>query len=1102
MAIHMVLRQLRSRINIIKYEDGNPVYEIAYVKHNQGKAAEAFLPGGGANAVGRIIIDKSGDKAVVQLLQSDVDEETPDPVFKRAGYIDEKGFIYSQPVKNGPVLRVGYVARPDNPDIPCMKGKRSWKQLWLHAYLNVYRFKDNLIEEVATLNLDTNEKSVEEGARLDQSKMTLEEILEDIKKHMVAVRGGTFTMGAPRKDSGIVQEDGRERGMVEDNESPEHQVTLSDYCIGKYPVTQAEWKAIMGDNPSDCGDDLKYPVSPVSWNQCQEFIKRLNELTGMEFSLPTEAQWEFAARGGEKSRGTSFSGSPVFSEVGWGDHKHPVGAKAPNELGLYDMSGLVREWCSDIWGHYPEESQIDPSGPTEDSPLIIRIPDQVEPYRVVRSPSGNETVTNRKGESPNLDKSFKSYGFRLACIAPTGASVEVADTNAGSNVSEKHAEEKPLSSFADMIARCDKQGGSAAKVKSITSEARAGAYALFAYDFNPKKYVEYYSNTKYGWRDTALLASLAYTVGYVLYYIVNTSILQRPLVGFNVLAIFVLYGFYFVIWGLVRSIKIERTESGDSFQQQLDLMNKSLGQRSIDLLILLLGLLAIPISIFFFELDFIPLLMAIVTGVGINMLVKDVASPWKVIKSYSDRPNDEPEADEDGEWETNEPPMGDIVCTYDWDLDYEGLSLHGNININFDPDMMREQRQNNPFFSQTAIKSTTVVKKMFDMLCHRKDYMERTRYLAKYIMDTASRADLAEHVKLQFALDFIQEPNIRFVRDTDSERIQHALQYMRFPDEVLYDKEGDYDCKTFLAAMLYHALGYDVLLLYSSKHDHYCIAVEERYKWTDSIWRDLQNKFKIEREGKSFVVCETTADRFRLGDLLTGITIDDFDVKEYFPHAGTREDQNDVAYRTFDWDSKDPMDPANIHGMKVLSFNTQYISELRRHNPFACEDGSDLSIGDKVAKMLRLLLSEARYTSSIGEIAHMIAEKFPSHSMEQVGFAMSFINEPNIRFCEDEKSAPISFTKNYIRYPDETLFDKEGDDDCLSFLLAILLNALDYEVVLFLISKSSGNYAVAVEVDYENGREYALCCPSSRKLISANDLSEYDLIQQIRKTNE
>ena len=143
---------------------------------------------------------------------------------------------------------------------------------------------------------------------------------------------------------------------AESDEKPTHNVTLSSYYICKYEVTQALWRAVMGSNPSYFkGDNL--PVESVSWNDCQTFINRLNSYTGRNFRLPTEAEWEFAARGGNYSRHYKYSGSNYIGDVAWygdnsGNRTHPVGTKQANELGLYDMSGNVWEWCSDWYGSY------------------------------------------------------------------------------------------------------------------------------------------------------------------------------------------------------------------------------------------------------------------------------------------------------------------------------------------------------------------------------------------------------------------------------------------------------------------------------------------------------------------------------------------------------------------------------------------------------------------------------------------------------------------------------------------------------------------------------------------------------------------------------
>ena len=184
---------------------------------------------------------------------------------------------------------------------------------------------------------------------------------------MVYVAGGTFTMGASDNDSEAYS-----------NEKPAHRVTVSSFYIGKYEVTQAQWKAVMGSNPSRFnGDNL--PVEQVDWDDVQEFIRKLNAQTGKTYRLPTEAEWEFAARGGNSSRGYKYSGSNDLNSVAWyhdnsGEKTHPVGTKQPNELGIYDMAGNVWEWCSDWYdsSYYSSAAQTNPKGPTSGSSRVLR----------------------------------------------------------------------------------------------------------------------------------------------------------------------------------------------------------------------------------------------------------------------------------------------------------------------------------------------------------------------------------------------------------------------------------------------------------------------------------------------------------------------------------------------------------------------------------------------------------------------------------------------------------------------------------------------------------------------------------------------------------
>ena len=212
---------------------------------------------------------------------------------------------------------------------------------------------------------------------------------------MIAIKGGTFVMGNDDDDG---------------DEKPAHQVTLSDYAIGETEVTQELWQAVMGSNPSYFTGNLQKPVERVSWEECQTFIRKLNNITGQNFRLPTEAEWEYAARGGNTDKSYKYSGGSSIDNVAWYNGNslmttHSVKTKQPNELGIYDMSGNVYEWCYDCYNPYPASSVINPKGKVSGA------------YRVIRGGcfgynNSSCLVTNRGNNSP--DSKTMIIGFRLA----------------------------------------------------------------------------------------------------------------------------------------------------------------------------------------------------------------------------------------------------------------------------------------------------------------------------------------------------------------------------------------------------------------------------------------------------------------------------------------------------------------------------------------------------------------------------------------------------------------------------------------------------------------------------------------------------------------
>lgn len=191
-------------------------------------------------------------------------------------------------------------------------------------------------------------------------------VKDGINIEMIKVEAGTFMMG--------VTKEVKEPYKIE---LPAHEVLLTeDYYIGKYEVTQALWNVVMDSKYSTNDGDL-LPKNYVSWNDCQEFIEKLNKITGLKFRLPTEAEWEYAARGGKKSKRYLYSGSNNVLDVAWYDgnssnKRHPVGTKQANELGIFDMGGNVSEWCQDLWGQYQNDSQINPLGSSAGTKHVLR----------------------------------------------------------------------------------------------------------------------------------------------------------------------------------------------------------------------------------------------------------------------------------------------------------------------------------------------------------------------------------------------------------------------------------------------------------------------------------------------------------------------------------------------------------------------------------------------------------------------------------------------------------------------------------------------------------------------------------------------------------
>ena len=268
--------------------------------------------------------------------------------------------------------------------------------IWLVVMFSVNAYSQSTITHSGKIP-QTNQQRPKK--KPNRPKRTTEAILKDLCNNMVYVEGGTFTMGATSEQGSDANPD----------EKPTHQVTLSSFSIGRYEVNQEEWQAVMGSTPSSF-KGAKRPVEKVSWNDCLEFIRRLNAMTGKRFRLPTEAEWEYAARGGNKSISNKYAGSDNLDRVAWynsnsGKTTHDVGQTSPNELGLFDMSGNVSEWCQDWYSNYGSNSQTNPSNSPSGSTRVCRGGSWISQSRYCR-------VSARSDHSPGITSFY--LGLRLA----------------------------------------------------------------------------------------------------------------------------------------------------------------------------------------------------------------------------------------------------------------------------------------------------------------------------------------------------------------------------------------------------------------------------------------------------------------------------------------------------------------------------------------------------------------------------------------------------------------------------------------------------------------------------------------------------------------
>lgn len=590
----------------------------------------------------------------------------------------------------------------------------------------------------------------------------------------------------------------------------------------------------------------------------------------------------------------------------------------------------------------------------------------------------------------------------------------------------------------------------------IPIEARGAAFSMLFNLYNKKDYREYYCSPAFGWKDTAFLAAFIYTILYACWYMVAMKVFGVRFIGFKIWLCIPFFAAYFPLWAIVRAIKIEFVERSNTVQPKIDLFNKVVGQKSYDIAIIVCCVVTLLFTGTYYRFNFLPLALVLIIATSINLGLKNSRRRWEVKNPLE--PDDKDDMDEDEDNLKN--PDGDIEKTYEWELDSsKEKDVKGQLALYFYGQYISELRAMNPFYNQRNDKSVrTRIEEMFKYLIEHKSLTARTRYIVSYVKRIAAQRQLDLEDTLQFALDFIQEPNIRFAMNRDSMAIHRFEDYIRYPDETLYDKEADANSKALLASMIFHYLGHDVVFLLSRVQHFGAIGIRVCPEWVkkNEIFGRPLDIATFEHNGHRYLFCEVTSDGFRIGGTIYGMSIDDFDERIELFLSGEADDNNTDSHTCiYNW-QLDSAAGNRLEGAFTLEFDSDEMLALRNSNPFVELVTDSEDYGNKIRTMFAYLKRAPGAKDKVGQVAEYIRSTVNENKLSQldmVQFALDFCQEPNIKYCIDENSVGIGFAKEYMRFPDEVLYDKEGDCDCKSSLTAALLSALGFKVIIMLSQK-------------------------------------------------
>lgn len=406
----------------------------------------------------------------------------------------------------------------------------------------------------------------------------------------------------------------------------------------------------------------------------------------------------------------------------------------------------------------------------------------------------------------------------------------------------------------------------AAKPNRYTTTARAGGFLLLYKDCQPKPQSEDGLISRTTWKDTALPAAVLFTFIYGLFYLSGTGKMSFPALGEQIGFTIAMLLVFYAIWFILRQIKIEASLEGHAFDNFLMLIDRNTGVGGLNNWIILASAAALLVSIFIYGSDFVPLQAAILIGAWVNRkyITKE---PWEVTSADNDETelpewsSEEEESDEsDTSGDTDIPVVETTERTFKWTLDSLYSSLNGELTLTFAPEKIEELRANNPF----RLGPNRGFKANITDLINTCKNNAKVHQVLRYIDKQARETELSELERMQFILDFVQEPNIQYEYDDKCPEIGCPREYARYPDETMFDGRGDCDCKAMLAAILFREAGHKTAYITTMTHAAIAVAFKDKAA-SDLV--GMASQSLVTKDGYLYFFCETTGDGFKIGDL-------------------------------------------------------------------------------------------------------------------------------------------------------------------------------------------------------------------------------------------